>query len=142
MGKAISTLLKIETRSWEEEDRGGRRTDTDDCYYDVLRRSTMTTRVMIEAAYKVVSTFYLPTGITQLDIAEHYIKYDQLHVTLKDGVKMTIEPFYSAAEGNGCDFKYPDEEYMTDEEIDPDTDDEEETNVLDDEDDDDDSTKD
>lgn len=62
----------------------------------------------IVADYCVCSTFYMPEWMTKDQIDFYYIKYDMLHVTMKDGTKFTIHPTYSATD---ADFKRPDNDY-------------------------------
>lgn len=72
----------------------------------------MTTHVRITATYNVSSDFVLPTWIKADDIKEYFIKYDLLHLTLKDGRKFEIEPYQRACED---DYKWPDKEEKDDE---------------------------
>ena len=48
--------------------------------------------------YSVSSDFVLPTWIKPDDIASYYIKYDVLHLTLKDGRTYEVQPYSSATE--------------------------------------------
>lgn len=63
-------------------------------------------RVRIEASYIVVSEFYLPKGVRHEDVADYHVKYDIVYVTLKDGTKLELDAYYSAAT-DGYDFKHP-----------------------------------
>ena len=65
-----------------------------------------TTMTTIVATYEVCSTFFLPTWMKREDIEEYFIKYDRLHITLKNGKEYTIDPRWSATES---DLKRPDE---------------------------------
>lgn len=63
-------------------------------------------RVRIEASYIVVSEFYLPKGVREEDVEDYYVKYDMARVTLKDGTRLDLDAYYSAAT-DGYDFKHP-----------------------------------
>lgn len=60
--------------------------------------NTTTTHVRITATYNVSSDFVLPTWIRGDDIQDYRIRYDVLHLTLKDGRKYEIQPYQSAEE--------------------------------------------
>jgi hypothetical protein len=69
----------------------------------------MENRSVIVAEYKVYSTFVIPEGIDIHDIEqveEFWVKYDVLHIAMKDGREITVEPYMSAKD---YDFKRPDD---------------------------------
>jgi hypothetical protein len=70
------------------------------------------TNIRFTAMYSVSSDFVLPTWIKPDDIATYYIKYDVLHLTLKDGRSYEIQAYSSAT---GDDLKRPDDEDRDDE---------------------------
>jgi hypothetical protein len=68
----------------------------------------------------VYSTFVIPEGIDIHDteqVEEFWVKYDDLHIFMKDGREITIEPYMSAKD---YDFKRPDDTQVASEEIDED----------------------
>jgi hypothetical protein len=70
------------------------------------------TNIRITATYNLCSDFILPTWIKPEDINEYYIKWDLLHLTLKDGRSYEIRPYATARDG---DLKRPDDEERDDE---------------------------
>lgn len=71
----------------------------------------------ITATYIRSSEFYLPSWLKEEDIAEKWVKHDELHVETKDGKHYIIPPYFSACECT--DYKYPDGELVEeDEEVD------------------------
>ena len=84
----------------------------------------MENRSVVVAEYKVYSTFVIPEGIDIHDpkqIEEFWVKYDVLHIQMKDGRKIKVEPYISAKDD---DFKRPDDTKVASEEIDEDYEDE------------------
>lgn len=65
--------------------------------------STATT---FTANYTVSSTFVLPSWMQRDDIADYYVRYDVLHITMKDGTSYSIDPYAPAHE---FDYKHPDD---------------------------------
>jgi hypothetical protein len=80
----------------------------------------MENRSVVVAEYKVYSTFVIPEGIDVHDteqVDEFYVKYDVLHIFMKDGREIEVEPYMSAKD---YDFKRPDDTQVASEEIDED----------------------
>ena len=80
----------------------------------------MENRSVIVAEYKVYSTFVIPEGIDIRDpeqVEEFWVKYNVLHIQMKDGREIKVEPYMSA---NDYDFKRPDDTRVGNDEIDED----------------------
>lgn len=69
----------------------------------------MENRSVIVAEYKVYSTFVIPEGIDIHDTEQvigFWVKYDVLHIEMKDRHVIEVEPYMSAKD---YDFKRPDD---------------------------------
>lgn len=80
----------------------------------------MENRSVVVAEYKVYSTFVIPAGIdihNPEQIEEFWVKYDVLHIQMKDGREIKVDPYIVASE---YDFKRPDDTKIASEEVDED----------------------
>ena len=64
----------------------------------------------IVAKYIGRSVFKIPKDINHEDIDNYWIKWDVLHIEMKDGQVINIDPMWGGiCEGDAFDAKYPDE---------------------------------
>lgn len=91
----------------------------------------MENRSVINAEFKVYSTYVIPEGIDIHDKEQvdcYWVKWDTLYIEMKDGRRFEVEPYISArhndfkrpeditfesAEENGVEEDYKDEQYVT-----------------------------
>ena len=69
----------------------------------------MENRNVIVAEYKVYSTFVIPEGVDIHDTEQvkgFWVKYDVLHIEMKDGQVIEVEPYITARDN---DFKRPED---------------------------------
>ena len=64
----------------------------------------------IVATYSGRSVFKIPKDIKHEDIDNYFIKWDVLHIVMKDGQTINIDPMWGGiCESDAIDPKYPDE---------------------------------
>jgi hypothetical protein len=72
-------------------------------------------RKIVTATYSVASDFVVPEGVDLEgnDVDDWYVKWDTLHIYMKDGTYYEVSPCFSARD---AEMKRPDEEELLDDE--------------------------
>jgi hypothetical protein len=70
-------------------------------------------RKMVTATYSVASDFVVPEGVDLEgnDVDDWYVKWDTLHIYMKNGTYYEVSPYFSATD---AEFKRPNEEEVLD----------------------------